>query len=451
MISNNTTVKVPPTSGTYDYNAFQPGAAGFPTTIGTAGANSSYTDPIFGAVDPTGSVVTRLTDETNTVTGGQDIYGHHWANCDGTYFFHWDTAGQKQVRKTSDGSLVRNNISYTNAGNMSWHPTDPDKYFYFNGASLREYTVSSGTSTLIHTFPASAFDLGGTIDFVDRTGRYFLVRYNSGGDAGRVYDRVEDAVYTGTTAVYAGGGYMGMSPDGNYAIVSGGGTFTAYPLDHGTNTVGTGFTFWLDDGDHAGFVSASDGKTYMLKQDGLVDSDDINVIEIRDRSGRTAAQMRSDPNNTGVTTVLTSVDMVDLYLHISGVGLGTNKDWVVLDFEMDADTYDSSTAGWRKYQGEIVAVNVLTFEQRRLCHHRSRSTAIYDNEPRVSTSWDGSLILFASNFNDNDAVGYIDFWGIQNPFGAGEGGGGGGGGVALHEAGWFQTQPQTNPLRISKW
>lgn len=412
MISNSSAVLPPPTSGTYDYNAFQPGAGGFPALVGT------FTDPVFGASNPTGSVLKRLTSDTDVATAGQDIYGHHWANCDGTYFFYQSTAGIKEVRKVSDGSLVRDNISYTNAGNMSWHPTDPDKYFYFNVASLREYTVSSGTSTLIHTFPASAFDLGGTIDFVDRTGRYFLVRYNSGGDAGRVYDRIEDAVYTGTTAVYTGGGYMGMSPDGNYAIVSGGGTFTAYLLDHGANTVGTGFTFWTDDGDHAGFVSASDGKTYMLKQDGLVDSDDINVIDIRDRSGRTAAQMRSDPNS-GVTTVLTSVDMVSLYLHISGVGLGANKDWVILDFEIDADTYDSSVVGWLKYQGEIVAVNVLTFEWRRLCHHRSRSTAIYDNEPRVSTSWDGSLILWASNFNDNDAVGYIDFWGIEDAFGSG--------------------------------
>jgi len=86
--------------------------------------------------------------------------------------------------------------------------------------------------------------------------------------------------------------------------------------------------------------------------------------------------------------------------------------------ESGTDTFNSSTAGWTAYKQEILAVNVVTLEVRRLAHHRSRSVdANYYNQPRVSTSWDGSVVMWTSNFNDNSPAGYSDMYAIQSPLG----------------------------------
>jgi hypothetical protein len=49
---------------------------------------------------------------------------------------------------------------------------------------------------------------------------------------------------------------------------------------------------------------------------------------------------------------------------------------------------------------EIVGFNILTGEMRRLAHHRSRDVpAEYGYEPRVTSSWGGEYVAWASNFN----------------------------------------------------
>ena len=54
------------------------------------------------------------------------------------------------------------------------------------------------------------------------------------------------------------------------------------------------------------------------------------------------------------------------------------------------------------YRQEIIAINVLTGEVGRLAHHRSRSILQdYFASPRLSASWGGKVVGFASNFNRN--------------------------------------------------
>lgn len=406
MLSNNTAIQSPPSGGLYDYQTFKAGSGGFPALMG------SFTDPVFGAVDPTGSVVTRYTNTHPSDQLGQDFYGHHWANCDGTRFF-WQDAGGYGVKSTADGSTVRASVPVN--GDSSWSPTDPDKFTYTSGAVLREYTVSAGTSVAIHTFPNTLLAVGQSHDCVDRTGRYHFLRFNDGTvTSGRVYDRVEDAIYTGPTIGDPGSGYYHMSADGKYAITVFGGLFTAYPLDHAGNSVGTGFQFWNEgSGDHGGFCSASDGKTYMLRLDNTVDGFTY-VVEVKDETGRTTAQRRTD------NVVVLNNEWIFSF-HCSGVGKGALQDWIFLNIEYPPDTFDHSIAGWHKYSAECLAINVLTHEQRRFCHHRSRSTDVkYDYQPKITCSWDGSVILWESNFNYNNggANGYADAWGIANPLGA---------------------------------
>ncbi len=45
-------------------------------------------------------------------------------------------------------------------------------------------------------------------------------------------------------------------------------------------------------------------------------------------------------------------------------------------------------------------MNVMTSEVRRYAHHRSRGIdSDYHAQPRISCSWDGSIILWTSNYN----------------------------------------------------
>lgn len=439
MLSNDTGVHAPPSSGTYDYNAFKPSAGGFPGLV------ASYTDPVFGAVDPTGSVVTRLTvNYPNDIDGQtEDIYGHHWLNADGTSFFWRDGSASRisGVNKVSDGSLIR--ASVPGSGDRSWHPTDPNAYFYFSGADLRKYNVSAGTFSVVHTFPATLLTLGGSQDFVDETGRYFVVFYNDGTSSARVYDAVANVIYSGPTIAAAGAGYFHMTANAKFLLRVSGGAFTAYALDNVNHVVASGFPFWTDNGDHAGFVSASDGNCYMARISNLTNGD-LYIVKVMDETGRSVAQQRTDsPNYDGIAWGYT-VDQ-----HISGVGLGQFQDWIFVDTEWATDTFDRAPTGWIVYAQEVMAINVLTQEVRRFAHHRSRSVAagIYDYQPRVSCAWDGSVVMWVSNFNYNaGANGYIDAWAIENPLGSAPPTG-----TSLHESEWSPMQAQTNPSTIARW
>src|SRR4051812_11293268 len=79
MISNDVTVLTPPTIGTYDWDTFMPGAAGFPAV------GATYTDPIFGAVNPEGSVIRALTNVGSRALFS-DTYAFNRSNADGTYW-----------------------------------------------------------------------------------------------------------------------------------------------------------------------------------------------------------------------------------------------------------------------------------------------------------------------------------------------------------------------------
>ena len=92
--------------------------------------------------------------------------------------------------------------------------------------------------------------------------------------------------------------------------------------------------------------------------------------------------------------------------HVSTVARGPLRDWAFVATEDTTDTFDSGEVDangkitpWHAFRQEIIAVNVLTGETRRLAHHRSRSILDYYNQPRLSSSWDGGVVGFASNFN----------------------------------------------------
>lgn len=420
MLSNDTSIRVPPIGGLYDYTTFKIGSAGFPA-VGLPG----YLDPIFGSVNSEGSTVVRLTD---LATGtdklhnySEGIYGHHWANCNGTYCFWQLPDGTRTVISIPGGATIRSGIpgSSTVGDDLSWHPTDQNTYFRFSGSDIRKYQVLTGSDVLVNSpgkFPSALEQCGGAHDFVDLTGTKFCVNY---GSAGHVYDSTTDTIYTGATSPSAGStGIWLMTANAAFAIHIQSGVFTAYPLDNVNHVVGAGYVFWNDTGSHGAFSCATDGKVYMLRQDDFIDGY-YYIIEVKDETGRTNAQQRTDNFK-----FFTSGDVMDF--HGTGCSSGAFQNWIAFDTEKPSDIFDASTSVppnvWLAYQNEIIAVNVLTHEVRRLVHHRSRSDStvsyLYDYQPKVSSSWDFSVLLFLSNMNysGNDAP---DMFAIPNPLGGG--------------------------------
>ncbi len=404
----DSSIHEPPVTGLYHYTTWTPANGSFPA-IG-----ATYVDPVFGGT------VRRLTN-VGAITNLEDIYGHHWANADGTFVF------SNQDRGLGDGNALYILNTATGAyaysvqpqGGLStdkaWHPTDPDKYYYMSGASLMRRNLAAQTDTTVKTFAASLQAVGGSENWFDKTGRYFMIKYSG---VIHLWDSQTDTLYTGTFTPFGGSGWTGITPDGNYIIdVTGPSTIAstnaehyAYAINHGTTTVNVGSPnqFWGLAADHGTMVSASDGKNYYVTFDDY-DSTGLFRIDITlNQTGQTAAQQKS-ANQRLLTLPGTAGG------HVSGVGHGAYLDWIFYSSEDNSDSFDEVPTGWYAYEQEIMAINLVTLEIRRLAHHRSRGIAYYYYQPRVSCSWDGSVVAWTSNFNTNPVLGYADLFVINNP------------------------------------
>ena len=127
-----------------------------------------------------------------------------------------------------------------------------------------------------------------------------------------------------------------------------------------------------------------------------------------DAAGLDETQQRALPNNQ----LLLAYPNWRSFGHVSTVARGLLRDWAFVSTEDERDTFNSGEADgkgriapWQPYRQEIIAVNVITGETQRLAHHRSRSIGSdYYSQPRLSASWDGDVVGFASNFNTPGSV-----------------------------------------------
>lgn len=310
---------------------------------------------------------------------------------------------------TTTGAVVRADVP--GCWRASFSPVDPDILYYPSGSELRAYAVSTGTTSLVKDFGATLNTLGGSLDYIDRTGRYFVLAI---GDLVQVWDRQEDTLYAGGLDAQAvGTGWVAMSPDASYLIVPGDFAFTSYAIDHQAKAIAAeGVLFWTLCGDHADVITASDGKTYLVGfecwSEGAVYRVDVSVPQTGDDdAGR---QKQRDDN----------VKLLQLGWddggHISCVSrAGPYQDWCYYSVTDSGDTF-ADQGDWRPYKQEIVMMQVQEpYTIRRLAHHRSRSTgASYQYQPRVSASWDGRVVGWVSNFG-HDGSDYADVYVIHLP------------------------------------
>jgi hypothetical protein len=411
-------LNAPPATGALGYNVFVP--------LNRPGY--SYTDPVFG------ETVRRLT--TDHVP--DDIYARNmWWNADETRYLHL-AAGPEggggavwNVIDVATGAVTHAGIPIgVISGDGGFDPIDPNALYYYGRDGIHRVTLGSGgtwTDALYWAPPggASLRPLGGTLNWLDAGGRYMLARYGAEPSV-HLYDRRSLAAgpyanpIDGSTYIDSGS-YIGVSPDGLFLVgydTSPGAGFArmgqgvSWRIDHAGRTIAAApNVFWSLCGDHGSFVSASDGRTYMVVNDchtqpGLWRADVAN-----DASGLGEAQQQALPNNRLLLAYATWNDGS----HVTAAARG---DWAFLSTEDGTDTFDSGTAGadgritpWHPYRQEIIALNVITGQIRHLAHHRSRfilncgqpgfPECDYASSPRISAGWSGRIVGFASNFNQS--------------------------------------------------
>lgn len=409
----------PPATGPFAYNAYP----------GPAAPGESYVDPVFGAT------VRRLTDDGDA----DDIYARNmWWSADGTRYLHRTKNGTQwadfwNVVDTRTGEITHAGIPIGElASDSGFDPVDPDVLYAFRGGALHRIVLAAdGTwdDAAWFTAPGGAAlqSLGGTQNWLDAGGRHLLVRYGPEPSV-HLFDRNDLAAGPYAGAIDGSqnvdpGSYVGLTPDGKYLVAYdytvdpyGMGSGTSWPIDDATRSLGPPTHFWSLCGDHATLISPSDGRDYLVGNDCYSHSeiwrvDVTNDVATLDEAGQTAApgnrRLLAYPNwNQGN--------------HFSAVARGPLRDWVFVSTEAGEDGFDAGAddgtgviAPWYPFKQEIIGLNVLTGELRRLAHHRSRDMGEYYNTPRLSVSWGGEYVGFASNF---DQPGGVDIYAI--PFGA---------------------------------
>lgn len=414
MALTDTSSHPPPTSGGQNYNADVRPSLG-----------ATFTDTTFG------TTIRRMSASPASIYADY-MYSHCLVSRNGTYAIirtATESSGGMVIKQVADAAVV---ASAQPAGgqpsDVQWSADDDESYFYFSGSTLR-YRRITGTpaDTDIKTFGGTLGAMGGSVNICDKTGRYWVL--NVGGTK-IVWDRTEDAIYTGTIAA---GNWTGITPSGNHVVVAEGGTNKRvwfYPLNHGTNTVGSAIEVWRAGGTHGIPVSGSDGNDYLIMSSGINgDPDGLYRISVEDRSGMTPNQQVAD--SSGVELLLERIGYT-WDVHMSHGPLGDGQDHVFVFTEatttgIGRDNFDdvpNVDNTWVAYKQEALDIDYMNpgvaGSIRRLCHHRSRSISNgYGNQPHNTCSWDGSVLMFGSNFNDSSPSEYTDHYLIEDALGTG--------------------------------
>jgi len=395
----------PPATGPFAYNTFVPLA--------------NYADPVHG------TTVRRITADH----GRDDLYGRNMCwSADGRRYLH-RTQGVPGKRDAWDvidvasGAVTHTGIPFgTIAADGGFDAAISSMLFVLNGNEIRRIVLQPDgrwTDMVYFIMHEPLRELGGSINWFDASGQYMLVRYGPEPSV-RLYDRLNLSEGPYANPIDASntidrGSYLGLSPDGQYVVgfdsrkigVSGVGQGLSWRIDHANRSVELKPTaFWSLCGDHGAFVSASDGRNYFITYDCYSHAGIWRADITNDACGLGEADQQALPNNKLLLALPTWQD----FGHVASVARGPRRDWVYVSTEDTTDHLNGPTEPWHAYRQEILAIHVLSGQVHRFAQHRSRSVGDdYYRQPRISCSWDGSMIGWASNFNQANAV---DVYGI---------------------------------------
>jgi len=377
---------------------------------------ASYTDPIFGGT------ILRLSNTVGSTSSSGILYSINglW-NADGTRYLHQTPANQVDILNTTTGAVVRSNVPYATGTNQatSFAPDNPDIFYYTSGTILKSYSITSNTSSNVKTFGGTLSGLASSADWIDSTGRYFLL--NIAGQL-TMWDKTSDIWFTGTIAFTAGNTpWAGLSPDGKFIIISGLGPSNNQKVSYAVNLVAhtvntTGVLFWdACFGDHGDVMTASDGNTYFFS--GSCRFGDAGLYRISVTNAITAdssTQLTMPGNHKFIT-----LNVPNSTSHNACAAFGTNADWCFMSVEDPVDA-PGSPGTWYAYKSELIAFHMVPpFEVRRLAHHRSRvdGTAHFCSTPRINPNWQGTAAMFISAMSTpvTTGCGYGDLYRVEIP------------------------------------
>lgn len=359
-------------------------------------------------VDPTfGTTIVRLTDPSMSASDSEHVtlgLRHQYSrqpalNADHTKMVVRVLGGVYrgffEVREVATGALLRR-LAPDGDPEVSWHPTDSNRFFYRAGNEVRSFAVDSGLSETMMRFPQYVYISTREEGRPSDDWRYYAFlgyRDNSFASADIV---VADLVEKRIVATWPNSGipdWVSMSPSGEYVVamwVSGEGT-RVY-----SRTTLELLNLAFSDFGHADFAFDGEGQEVLVYHA----TSGKQLLELGNPAGAPFAMARLAD---GKKTVLQSVSW-DMTPHFCGLASREHPGWVLVS------TYADATAPQRPFSREIYWLKLDgSSEVRRIAHHHSDQAfrsgpwgveKDYFAEPQATSSWDGNLVVFASVWNE---------------------------------------------------
>jgi len=364
-----------------NYNTFQP-----------PGVGGTYVDPVFGSTvkrisnalgtpnSDGGGSLTWITGEYPTASPFNSdnsriilVHQSYFGLYDGTGFYMRDLP-----------------LEISASTEPRWSRKDNHTLYYVRGNQFKTYDISSGVMTIVHTFR----------------------EYSAISGMGE-----SDISFDGDHFVFAGNGryvfVYQISADKKYPVFDTGGMeFDSVYITPNNNVI----ISWIPSGTvrHTG-QELFDTNMNFLRQVGHADGHkdvtlDTNGDEILVWTNS------NDPQpicNNGIVkikladgqqTCLASLDW-SLAVHISAPD---NSGFVYV--ETYAPSNPTLSSGWVAYTNELLQIKLDGSQVLRLAHHRSRpfQTNTYTWQPKMSSSRDGSRVVYGSNYDLQAIGGYAD-------------------------------------------
>lgn len=363
-----------------NYDSFVPPATG-----------TSYTDPVFGSTIKriSNAPFTSNSDRGGMLTWIENEYSTMSA-------FNNDNSKLILVHESyfglynGDGVYVRDlPLEINSSSEPRWSRKDNETLYYHTANQFKSYNIATGVANVVHAFSEySSISGNGEMDisfdgdhFVFAgDGRYIFVYQISTDTKFRVFDTTGAAF----DATY-------ITPDNNVTITwkqSGTARFSGIEL------FDTNMNFLRQVahvGGHMDVTRDTNGDEVLV----WTNSNDSQPIP-NCNNGIVKIRLAD-----GTQTCLAKLDW-SLAVHISAPdGNGT----VFVETYAPANP-SPDTSAWVPYTNELLQIKLDASRITRLAHHRSRPWNSYNYEPKMSTSRDGSRVLFASNYDLQKIDGY---------------------------------------------
>jgi hypothetical protein len=356
------------------YDTFLPPAVG-----------SSYTDSAFG------TVITRVSSAMTTIDasrGGflQSISTEYSTispfNCDNTYLIlqHFGYYGLY----SGDGKYIKDIPFVVNTSSEpKWSTTDPNRLFFINGNRLMSIDMDTYQINNIHTFSEYSNITGRGESDISVDGKHFVFLGNS-----KVIFTYNIETNTKSSELDISGYNMD-----NLYITEDNSVVVGW-IANGTSRF-TGIELFSSDMKFKRQLVPALGHMSLIR-DYMIWTNSNDPHPIQCQNGIVKVRL-SDSRQT----CLLELDW-NLAVHISAPTFG---DFVYVETYAPSDPFPQSSK-WAPYTNEILQVKLDGSETRRLLHHRSRPHDSYVYQPKVSVSRDGAKMVFTSNFNLQNILGY---------------------------------------------